>query len=178
MGSTNSGKASWPAVGPFSGQVWLHGFDMPNFCPQQYPRRALRITVHEFLSLTACKKRWNSGLQEEHETLRFFSGNKHHYCCGRLCYLKRIKKQHRSAGFSGLFSPPWRHHQHFKTILWKHGRHCSVLLSIGQNRKSYPRLCRRTYFWKERESDGWTEKTKFSYLVFALRYPYRIKIIS
>ena len=21
--------------GPFSGQVWLHGFDMPNFCPQQ-----------------------------------------------------------------------------------------------------------------------------------------------
>ena len=104
MGSTNSGKASWPAAGPFSGQVWLHGFDMPNFCPQQYPRRALRITVHEFLSLTTCKKRWNSGLQEEHETLRFFSGNKHHYCCGRLCYLKRIKKQHRSAG-SWAFQP-------------------------------------------------------------------------
>ena len=104
--------------------------------------------------------------------------NKHHYCFGQLYCLKRIEKQHRSAGFSGVFSPPCRHHRHFKTILWKHGWHCSVLLSIGQNRKSHPRLCRRTYFWKEQESDGWTEKTKFSYLVFALRYPYRIRIIS
>ena len=135
MGPTNSGKASWPAGGPLFRASLATWFWYAQLLSTTKPRRALRITVREFLSLTACKKRWNSGLQEEHETLRFFQ-NKHHYCFGRLCCLKRIEKQHRSAGFSGVFSPPCRHHQHFKTILWKHGRHCSVLLSIWQNHKA------------------------------------------
>ena len=51
----------------------------------------MRITVREFLSLTAYKKRSNSGLQEEHETLRFFQGTNTIIVLDDCAALKELK---------------------------------------------------------------------------------------
>ena len=151
MSPTNSGKTQYfvnQLRGPFPGKF----DDMILICPTfVHAKTYERFVDHDWsIFVVDCP-------QEEVELWRKLSRS---FCREQTRLLfwtialpRRTPCRHKRWGSDAA------DHQRCKTLSWRRGRHCSVLLSVGQNHGNHLwRLRWRAFLWRVQGTDEWAEK--------------------